>query len=493
MTQVPGSVLVAGRDAPFWLAVNVLQTALAPAGIKIDAVALSSQNRADDVHATLPALEALHRLLGLDEAEVLRATGGTFSLGQMFTGFAGSRAPFFHAYGSYGAPIEGQAFFPFWLKARSLGLNVELEDFSLTAAAAKQGRVLIPDAETEAFGRTDYGYHLPAAAYTALLKARAVKAGVTIHAAHSFGVTRGEAGIAALDLDGGRRVTADLFVDATGALMDALGVGRSSWRPWFPCDRLLTVAAPRMRSIPSYAQVRAQSDGWLAFHPSQARTHLVRAYAGAELSDDEALASTAVVSGLMLGDAVVSTLDPGCRERLWVGNCVAIGEAAGRFDAIDRVDLHAVQTGLVHLLSLFPVDGDRAALRAEYDRVVGQTFARIRDFQAAHYLLNRYGRSALWRRARDAVPPPELAQKIAAFSARGAIAWLDDETFSEDSWRALFIGHGLTPDGYDPRADRVDPLVIKRDLRTILGFIKDQVGQQASHDSYLELFCSAGA
>ena len=489
----PRSVLVAGRDAPLWLAVNVLHAALAPAGINVEAVELPSQQRADEVHATLPALEALHTLLGLDEADILRATGGAFSLGQMFTGFAGNRAPFFHAYGSYGAPIEGQAFFPFWLKARSLGLNVELEDFSLTAAAAKSGRVLIPDATTEAFGRTDYGYHLPAAAYAALLKARAVKAGVAIHATRSLGVTLGAAGVAALDLDGGRSLTADLFVDTTGAVMDALAVGRSSWRAWFPCDRLLAVSAPRMRAIPSYAQVRAQSDGWLAFHPSQARTHLVRAYAGAELSDDEVLGSTAVVSGLALGDAVVSVNDPGCRDRFWAGNCVAIGEAACRFDAIDTVDLHAVQTGLVHLLALFPAGDDAAALRGEYDRVVGQAFARIRDFQAAHYVLNRYGRSPLWNRVREAVPPPELAQKIAAFQARGAIAWLDDETFSEDSWRALFTGNGLVPDSYDPRIDRIDPLVIKRDLRTILGFIKDQVTEQASHESYLELFCAAEA
>ncbi len=484
---------VVGRDVPLWLAVNVLHTALAPVGVTVEAVELPSLLRPEDVHATQPALEALHRMMGIDESKLLQAVRGTFSLGQKFSGFNGAEPPFFHAYGSYGSLIDAKPFFPFWLKARAFGLNVAFEDFSLTAAAAKQGRMLLPDATTEAFGRTDYGYHLPAMAYAGLLKARAVAAGVTIHAARTVGVTRGDDGIAALTLDGGRTVSADLFVDATGRLMDALGVERASWRDWFPCDRLLAVSAPRMRTIPSYAQVRAQSDGWLAFHPSQVRTHLIRAYAGADLSDDEALASTAVVSGLALGDAVVTASEPGCRERLWAGNCVAIGEAACRFDAIDSVDLHAVQTGLVHLLSLFPVGDDWDALRTEYDRVVGRTFARIRDFQAAHYRLNRYGRSAMWNRAREAAPPPELAQKIAAFQARGAIVWLDDETFSEDSWRALFTGHGLTPDSYDPRIDRIDPLVIKRDLKTILGFIKDQVNDQASHDSYLELFCAADA
>ncbi len=489
--SAPASIIVAGRDAPLWLAVNALHTALSPTGVTVTAVELPAQQRADDVYATLPALEALHNLLGLDEAQVLQATGGAFSLGQMFAGFSGGRPPFMHAYGTYGASIEGQGFFPFWLKARSLGLNVELEDFSLTAAAAKQGRVFIPDATTQAFGRTDYGYHLPAAAYTALLKARAIKAGVTVHETHDFGVLPGADGIGALDL-GGRRVSADLYVDTTGRMMDALNIAITSWRTWFPCDRLLAVAGPRLKSLPSYAQVRAQSDGWLAFHPSQMRTHLLRAYDSARLSDDDALQAAAAVSSLVLGDAVVSVSDPGCRERLWAGNCVAIGEAACRFDAIDSVDLQAVQTGLVHLLSLFPVNDTPVAERTEYDRVVGRAFERIRDFQAAHYLLNRYGRPDFWARAREVEPPPELKSKIAAFSARGTIAWLDDETFSEDSWRALFVGHGLEPDSYDPRIDRVDPQVIKRDLRGILSFIKDQVTEQASHDSYIELFCAAG-
>jgi tryptophan halogenase len=488
--SAPATLLVAGRDAPLWLAVNVLHAALSPAGVTVAAVELPAQQRADDVYVTLPALEALHNLLGLEEAKVLQATGGAFSLGQMFAGFSGGRPPFMHAYGTYGATIEGQGFFSFWLKARSLGLNVELEDFSLTAAAAKQGRVFIPDATTEAFGRTDYGYHLPAAAYTALLKARAVEAGVTVHEARGFGVLPGGDGIAALDL-GGRKVSADLYVDTTGAMMDALNVGTMSWRTWFPCDRLLAVAGPRLKSLPSYAQVRAQSDGWLAFHPSQRGTHLLRAYDSARLSDDEALHAAAAVSGLVLGDAVVSANEPGRRERLWAGNCVAIGEAACRFDAIDSVELQAVQTGLVHLLSLFPVDEAPAAERQEYDRVAGRAFERLRDFQAAHYLLNRYGRPDFWAQARAVEPPPELKSKIAAFSARGTIAWLDDEAFSEDSWRALFVGHGLVPDSYDPRIDRVDPLVIKRDLRGLLSFIKDQVTEQASHESYIELFCAA--
>ena len=86
---------------------------------------------------------------------------------------AGATPAFLHAHGSHGTPIDGNAFFPYWVKARRAGLNVGLEHFSLTAAAARQGRLMLPDDESEAFGRSDYGYHLPAVAYVASLKALA--------------------------------------------------------------------------------------------------------------------------------------------------------------------------------------------------------------------------------------------------------------------------------------------------------------------------------
>ncbi len=82
---------------------------------------------------------------------------------------------------------------------------------------------------------------------------------------------------------------------------------------------------------------------------------------------------------------------PGRRVRAWEKNCVALGEAACVFDPLHFVDLHAVQVGLVHLLHLFPVHADFSVERDEYNQNLRSAFERMRDFQSAHYLLNRYG------------------------------------------------------------------------------------------------------
>jgi tryptophan halogenase len=494
MSGAPNRVVVVGRDAALWLGACVLQTALRPSGVTVQAIELPTRLGVAEVHPTLPALEALHARLGLDEAALLRTTRGAFSLGQNFTDVSGATPAFFHAHGAYGAPIDNRDFFPFWLKARDLGLDVALEDFCLVAAVARQGRILLPDEETEVFGRADYGYLLPARAYAASLKTLARRLGVALHQAASFApVLDAETGdVLALDLGEGRRIAGELFIDATGGegtLVAALGVARESWRAFFPADRVLVAQGPRFTSLPPYAEIRAWARGWVGLHPSQVATHVIQAYANDLCTDDQALELASRISGLALGDAVISASDPGRRAQAWARNVVAIGEAACAFDPIHGVDLQAVQLGLVHLLSLFPNTGEFDLERAAYNATMAEAFARLRDFQSAHYVVNRYAAAPFWERARAAQASDVLAHKIATFQARGEIPPSEHETFVADSWRALLTGHGLRPDSHAPMIDRTAPDLMKTEFRRILGFIKNQALKQPAHDLYLESVC----
>jgi tryptophan halogenase len=103
MSAPINSVVVVGRDVALWLAASVLRTALAPSGVGVTAVELPSHLRPGDVQTTLPALEALHTRLRIDESALLRATRGAFTLGQNFSDVSGATPAFFHAHGSYGS------------------------------------------------------------------------------------------------------------------------------------------------------------------------------------------------------------------------------------------------------------------------------------------------------------------------------------------------------------------------------------------------------
>jgi tryptophan 7-halogenase len=488
-------VVVLGRDADLWLCVNAISRALGPAGVQVTAIELPTRLTASLVSATLPPLEAFHAKLGIQEPALIRSIGGTFSFGQSIVGHSGGSpshrtANFFHAWGTYGAPIDGAAFFPCWLKATRHGLNISFQDFCLTAVAARNGRMLLPDEATSAFGRTDYGYHLQSMAYASHLKSIAATRGIKMYQAQTGSVERDENGlIAALMIDGSLRIEGQLFVDASGE--EAILIGRSlavpwtSWRSQFGVDRLLSARAPAFTSTPPFAEIRTARDGWTALHPNQVATGVLHAYSSGVCGDEDALQSATATSGANLADVFIRSVHPGVRSNVWEGNCVAIGAAACTLDPIHDVDLHALQLGVVHLLSLFPVTDQFTAEREEYNRVMHSFCERIRDFQGAFYALSSFT-GEFWQQARSQQVPQPLEHKIATFRARGEIAPMEDESFFSENWQAIFTGLGVLPESWPPTIDHISPERFKQEFRRMLDFIKGKVQEQPTHDGYLK-------
>jgi tryptophan 7-halogenase len=496
MSGLLSRVVVVGRDADLWLTANAIGQALAPAGVKVTAVELPSRLDSSHVSASLPPLEALHAKLNIDESALLRATEGSFSFGQNIVAGCRRVPNFFHAWGAYGTPIERSPFYPCWLKAVRFGLSSPLQSFSPTAVAAQNGRMLLPDDATTAFGRTDYGYHLNSLPYVGVLKSNAAALGVTLLETKSVDVVGTPESIAAVIVDGSTRVEGELFIDATGEearlsgeVMDAPD---ESWRLYFPADRMLIARAPRFTSIPAFAEIRTSPLGWTALHPARALTGVVHTYSSAWVQDGAALHAAAAVAGAPLSEATFQTLSPGRRSESWVGNCVAVGAAACRFDPIHDVALHALQLSVVHLLSLFPIGGEYAAERAEYNRIMRSYHERIRDFQCAFYSLNPFD-GEFWRQARSLAAPATLTHKVNTFRARAHVAPMEDESFFSESWQALFTGFGVLPETWPPAVDRIPPDRLRQEFQRIHEFVRAKVLEQPTHDSYLQNLGHGGA
>lgn len=498
MSGAVKELVVVGRDAPLWLSACVMQCALGPAGVNVTVVELPPRTQPADLCISLPALEALHGRLRIDEARLVAATRAAFTLGRRFIDATGQAPAFFHAHGSNGTRIDKKEFLPQWLKARRDGPVPPFEAFSLTAAAARQGRMLLPDVAVESFGFTDYGYHLPAIPYGAWLRQLASRRGVRSLTARDIEARVDETrGIDELRLDGDRRVTGDFFLDVSGGeatLASALGVGRESWRAAFTVDRVLYGCSELRSALPIHSEVRAEVSGWTALAASQLCVHVQQAYSS-ELVPEAIARDNA--ARMALEQVVIRERDPGRRLRAWEKNCVAIGEAACVFDPVHFLDLHSVQVGLVHLLHLFPVQADYGVERDEYNQNVRSSFERMRDFQSAHYLLNHYGLSRadgnFWSRARAVPASAELQHKIDAFRARGECVHYEDEAFTIDDWQALLLGHGVFPESHDPAVERTPAELRAGELARIEDFIRRKVEGQRSHEAYLHSVCAPRA
>ena len=480
------SVVVVGRDAAAWLSALTLQRAFGRTGLKVGVVAMPSLLDASDVYAALPSLAGLHALLGLNDAEVLGATSGVPVLGQRFADWNPGYPSFLHAYDMLRVGIDDVDFVHFWVKARAEGLKVAFEDFSLGAVAAKQGRTVIDRNGFVGETPIEAGYDLDAVGYVALIRQRAIQAGVSVVEESVIGIDRHGDRIAAVITSGDQRLEADLFIDASGAEA-VLSHGQpgvfDSWRDLFGVDRLLSASTKALRPLPAFSQIAAFEAGWTGLYPLKDRTAVVAAWDSRQMSDEDLIARLPGETGLALqGDCQIRTFEPGMRPA-WSGNCVAIGEAAVALEPLDAAELQLVHLGLSHLVALFPVSAETMPEAQAYNAGLAAFVFNVRDFQLAHYRLNGRVGEGFWDRARSAPVPAGLEARIRLFAARGKIAQFDEESFQPQSWTASFLGHGLIPSSYDPRVDRISPEDQMARFRSLLGKVAEDVRSMPSVES----------
>lgn len=486
-------IVVVGRDADAWLTALMLQLSLVKSNteISVELIELPSQLCPHDYYSVLPSHKALHKALGVNEGALLNACSGLYVLAQRFSNWSGAENPFVHAYDTQGHSMGNVDFVQYWLKAHNSGLNVPLEDFSLGAVAAKQGRFIVFSDSSRTFSRATYGYHLSALPYLRTVGKAALKAGL-IHrtgAIKSVAVRTGI--IQSLMLQDDTVVDGDLFIDATGAeavLISQLEKNNyESWRHWLPCDRKLVANTPALNPVPAFSQISAFTAGWVGFFPLANRTAVTAMYSSRHVNSNEVLQKMTALSGGSISAAIDSTCSAGARKKHWIGNCVALGTAAVNLDAVDAIDLHMLHLGLSLLRELFPVNKDDMKEAELFNEKMQSYAANVRDFQIGHYQLNKRFGEPFWDEARNAVPPATLAEKIALFARRGCIAMREDETFQEENWTSLFIGHGVMPKTYDPLVDKMPEQEQIEQFQQMLHYIASEVQNMPSLQSHVEM------
>ena len=457
MTQTISRIVLVGRDAPVWLTAVALHKALG-ARAELTVLELPTLTLETNVFSAVPAITQLHAAIGVDQAALASACKAVPMMGQRYANWSrGSRA-FIHGYDTADAsgPLVGLV--QHWVKARSEGLTVDFEEFSFAAVAAKAGTVSNP-----ASGSTERapapGYQFDARSYAAAFKALAVRRGIQHRTGHLAGIKRDGARILAVEWEGGEEFTADLFVDVSGVealLIKSQPDDRAqSWSEWLLCDRILTASSAALSPLPAFSQNSAHRSGWIGLHPLQDRTAVVAAYSSkhGELQDLDQLSALAGVP--ISGDAVVTPLSPSVRPRAWNGNCVAIGTAAVELEPLDAIELHVVHLGISQLIHWVQREGDPVTAATGFNEAVYSAAESIRDFQLAHYRLNRRFDEPFWDRARTASGPESLETKLESFRVRGNVGLLPDGAFEQMNWASILIGHGLIPDSYEPWVDQV--------------------------------------
>ena len=266
-------VLIVGGGSSGWTAAAYLNAALNIGDHKVADISLVESPDVPRIgvgEATIPNINQVLAVIGIDETDFMKAVDGTFKQSIRFVNWLDDKPGFYHhpfcRYGSGPGDDAGRR----WLMSdRSAPF---METVSAQPAICEMG--LSP----KMLGNEDsglslvYAFHMDALKFADYLRDFSTARGITHYLDHVVGAEMHESGhIAAVETASGKRLEADLFIDCTGfaahLIEKKLGVGFADCSQWLLCDRAVTMNVPYDHHYPGYVRpytlATALSAGWV--------------------------------------------------------------------------------------------------------------------------------------------------------------------------------------------------------------------------------------
>lgn len=494
-------IVIVGGGSAGWMSAAALSSLIPGNAINISLVESEQIGTIGVGEATIPDILNFNAILGIPEAEFLKATNGTFKLGIKFVNWGQLDQAYFHPFGPHGADMNGIDFHQFWLRYQRDNPASTIEDFSLSAAAAKGGKFAMPDNNPRSvMSRLRYAYHFDATAYARYLRDYAEQRGVRRIEGKVTDIRQDpETGnITQIDLEDGSSLAGDLFFDCTGfrglLIEKALGVSFRDWSHWLPCDTAQAVACELSGDILPYTISTAKKAGWQWRIPTQHRTGNGHIYSSSHMSDDEAVKSLLDdLDGPAISSPRKIKFRTGHRSKLWEKNCVAIGLSGGFLEPLESTSLFLIQEGISKFIALFPTADMPSIVRDEYNRQLIKKFEQVRDFIILHYKATERDDSSFWNYTRTMDVPDSLTNRIELFREAGRIFRYEDELFSTPSWIAVLLGQNIVPKSIDPVVSTIDRAGIGNSLQSMKSAMERAVTNMPTHQAFLKNYLDSGA
>jgi tryptophan halogenase len=482
-------VVVAGGGIVGWSAAAALRRHLPDIAVTVVAAPPPADALADRIGSTLPSIIAFHGDLGLSEANAVARTGSGYRLGTLFEDWAEGRPAYLHTYGDHGRPFGPTSFHLHWLRVAAEADAAAFDAFSPAAEIARGGRFVHPQGEPgSVLASFEYALQLNPAGYQDLMRAFALHLGATERRVGIAGVELrgGDGFVAALRLDDGSSLSADLFLDCTGPaarIRSALDERFEDWSHYLPCDRLLFGAAPAPADIPPIDRAKATASGWCWQSAAPAGSSHGLVYASAHLADAEAERMLRTESDVEASGPAL-TIRQGRRPAPWLRNCVAVGDAAVSVEPLEWTNLHLAHSAIDRIVAMMPGRDCAPIELTEFNRQSMVEADRIRDFLMLHYVTARRP-EPFWRDAAAMPLSDGLQHTLSLFRERGRLPFHEEETFARTSWLDILLGVGEMPRRIDPLTRAVPLAHAQAAMTQMRDSIRAVAANLPTHTNYL--------
>ncbi|HEY8878926.1 MAG TPA: tryptophan halogenase family protein [Roseateles sp.] len=452
----PKHIAIVGGGSAGWMTANLLRHRWAQLGVEVTLIESAEIGTVGVGEGSTPFLRHFFRTLGIEERDWMPACDATFKSSIRFPGWSSVAGyeSYVHPFFSEADRELGNQFFTnACLRRRGQAADANPQDFFLAAELARQRKAPLG---------TDYAYHFDAGKVGAFLRTHAVGLGVRHVVDTVARVEQHENGdIAALQLSGGARIAADLFVDCSGfkglLLTETLGEPFHLYRDNLFNDRAIAIPTPLAdgEDIPCETVSTALRHGWAWQIPLTSRYGNGYVYSSDFVSDDEAEHELREHLGAAVKDATARRLRMrvGRVKQHWRQNCVAIGLSQGFIEPLEATALMLIQLSVEQFIADLEGDGFGRGRQPAYNERVNAMFEGVRDYVVAHYRLNTRRDTDYWRANRANRNISDRLASLLEVWDRGGDFEAELERhgaalmYLRPSWYCLFAGMGRFPAG----------------------------------------------
>jgi len=465
MSERIRQIVIVGGGSAGWLTANILAARFHTddRGVSITLVESPNVPTVGVGVGTWPSMRTTLKNIGISEADFIRHCDASMKQGTWFKDWINLEdQPYYHPF-SLPEGFDTVNLAEHWL-------NGEAGDLPFAQAVTPQYAVCELGRAPKQIGvpsyayTVNYGYHLDAGKFAALL---------TDNAVSELGVTHIEADVIAVNCDDEGYITSvtteqagdisgDIFIDCTGfksmLLGEHYGVPIKS-----QCKTLFNNAALAVQvayvdedaDIATTTHSTAQRNGWVWDIGLQHRRGVGHVFSTdyqtvpeTELVLDQYLKTTGRTEGLDGLSPRLLTFDPGYRESFWVKNCVGVGLSAGFIEPLEASALVLIELSASAIAEQLPQDKATMTVVAKrFNREFSSRWEQIIDFLKLHYVLSQRTDSDYWRDNRSAESIPDtLAENLLLWRSRAPWYYDDnrrDDMFPSASYQYVLYGMGF--------------------------------------------------
>ncbi len=394
----------------------------------------------------------LHGYLGLEQTRFYKEARPTWKLGVRF--LWGPRSHFNYTFTPQMAShLDGAR------KTHGFHMWDDFEDCDVNSSLMSRGKVFARNQSGLPEIRRNYAYHIENAWMVEYFEKMALEHGVEITEATVEHVERGGEGVASLTLNTGERITADLYIDASGFRSELLGKALDepfeSYSDALFCDRAVAGGWERSdEPILPYTVAETMDSGWAWQIEHEEHINRGYVYSTAFISDEQAEEEFRKKNPKVRNTRVVK-FRTGRYRRSWVGNVFAVGNAHGFVEPLEATAIFVICQALRFLAGALEENDCRISptMLDSCDRIIRKLWDEIRDFLAVHYRYNTRLDTPFWEACRNEITLHGAARIVEHYRENGPsmFAQLDvlppsSSLFQLDGFYTLLLGQKVPHD-----------------------------------------------